>query len=86
MSGDKACQDMAARHSLGTTARRLRDHLDYDRVYDSDLLIGGKVLFQGCTGKDVFAFDEAKAALAATPGFIRIGVIRKSLWEVIRLS
>lgn len=98
MNGDKACQDLVSRHTLGATARKVRAHLrtysSEDGIrkldYNSEILIGGKILVHefadvgckrnpGCT--NVFAFEEAKALLAATPGCLRITVIRKPLWE-----
>ena len=98
MSGDTACQDMVTRRALGTTARNVRDHLrkysSEDGIrkldYDSDLLISGKLLFQGLGDTrskekqgciEVLALEEAKAMLAATPSCLLVNVIRKPLWE-----
>ena len=93
MNGNTACQDMVSRHILGTTARNVKDHLRMysaeDGIrkldYDSDMLIGSKILVYRiadascCT--DVFALEEAKAMLAATPNCLRITVIRKLIRE-----
>ena len=98
MAGNTACQDMVTRRALGTTARSVRDHLrtysSEDGIrkldYDSDLLIGGTLLFQDlgdtCSKLDqgrteVFALEDAKAMLVATPRSLRISVIRKPLWK-----
>ena len=53
MNGNTACQDMVSRHTLGTTARHVKDHLrtygSEDGIrkvdYDSDVLIGRTNLF-----------------------------------------
>ena len=90
MTGNTACQDMVSRHTLGTTARNVKDHLrtysSEDGIrkldYDSDLLIGSKNLdYRIADVGDVFALEEAKAMLAATRNCLRITVIRKQLWE-----